>query len=188
MKQIYIGTYDIGYERIRLYLSSGTGAATSFLPDDKGLTEIAVGADHEKWRKVVGALLHEAQEMAMCRLGFAFYPHGSLNNGTANCVFMLNHEQFDECCMRASELLSASMYDLRKAWDKWHADKKKATKKPSAKKPKYVNYTLLCPKCKKDGKKVLIEKGKIFRENHYLCDHCGHQFLAQEPVKKPNRK
>ena len=123
MKKIFVGIHDIGYERVRLYLVPGTGAATFFLPDDKGITIMHVGADQEKFRKVIHSLLHEAQEMAMCRLGLAHYPAGALNAGTANCSFVLTHEQFDECCGRAADLLDTALPALQRAWRKWKVKK-----------------------------------------------------------------
>jgi len=125
VKKVFVGIYDIGYERVRLYLTKGSGAGTSFLPDDKGITLMEIGADQDKYRKVVASLLHEAQEMSMCRLGLSFYPYGSLNGSTANCTFVMNHEQFDECCGRSGELIVAIGADLYHAWKKWKTNKVK---------------------------------------------------------------
>jgi len=79
------------------------------------------------YRRVVSSIIHEAQEMSMCRLGLSFYPYGSVNNSTANCKFILDHEQFDECCGRTGELIAAIGADLYHAWKAWQL--------PRAKKP-----------------------------------------------------
>lgn len=167
MKKVFIGVYGLGYERVRLYLRPGTGANTYFLPEDKGITIMEIGADEDKFRKIVTSILHEAQEMAMCRLGLAYYPSGSLNNSTANCSFMMNHEQFDECCARAGDLLSSALPDLSKAWKEW-------------KNPNYVKLKIVCPECQSVDKKILIKK--CGRENHYRCDNCGHDFMSWRGV------
>lgn len=129
MKDKFIGIYEIGYERVRLYLRSGSGADFYFTPDDKGIPIVKIGADQDKWRKIVGSALHEAQEFAMSRLGYAYYQAQTLNSSGADYVFMLTHEQFNECCERAAEFLATALPDLEKAWKKWTADKKKKGKK-----------------------------------------------------------
>lgn len=61
-REIYVGTYELCFEHIRLYLQPGTGANTDMLPPDKGVATVKIGADVEKWSRVVSALLHEASE------------------------------------------------------------------------------------------------------------------------------
>ncbi len=129
MKKIYLGIHEIGFERVRLYLRPGSGANTRFMPDDKGIAIIEIGADQQKFRKMVASLLHEAQEIPMNRLSLAFYPSGSLNSSTANCSFIMNHEQFDECCERAADLIVTALPKLEKAWKKWMAEKARREKK-----------------------------------------------------------
>lgn len=119
MKKVFVGTYEFGYEHIRLYLRSGTGAETDLMPKDKGITVIEIGADRKEWRQIVGSLLHEAQEIPMQRLGYSYSAVSNLNQSTANCVFMMTHEQFDECCHRAGDLLARALPDLARAWTAW---------------------------------------------------------------------
>lgn|SRR5574340_828764 len=129
MKKVFLGIHELGYERVRLYLRGGSGASTEFMPEDKGLPCMEIGADYDKFRKVVASLIHEAQETAMCRLGLSFFPAASLNTSTANCIFSMNHEQFDECCDRAADLVTTAMPVLKREWKAWQLRAKKSKKK-----------------------------------------------------------
>ena len=125
MKQVIVGTYEMWYARFRIYLRPGTGADFDRIPDDGGLPVIRIGADAKHWRRVVASLVHEAQEISMQDLGLSFQPFPSLSDGSANYTFVMNHEQFNECCCRAGDLLSSALPDLAKAWKKWKSDEKK---------------------------------------------------------------
>jgi len=124
-KDIFVGTYELCFEHIRLYLQSGSGANTDLLPSDKGVSIVKIGADVEKWSRVLSALIHEAQEISMTRLGYSYYPAQSMSNSTANFRFMMDHEQFDECCHRTADFLTPALPDLARAWKKWNAPKEK---------------------------------------------------------------
>jgi hypothetical protein len=124
-KEIFVGTYELAYEHVRLYLRAGTGADTDLLAPDKGATIMKIGADVKEWHQLIGLALHEAQEMAMHRLGLSYHQSDGMNGSTSNCHFMMNHEQFGECCCRAGDFLSPVLPALSKAWVTW----KKRTKK-----------------------------------------------------------
>lgn len=128
MSDIYVGTYETGYEYVRIYLMAGTGATTDLLVPDKGVTVIKIGADQSEWHRAVSALVHEAQEMAMHRLNLSYSPNEGMNNSTANIMFVLDHEQFHECCCRTGDLLASSLPDLAVAWKKWQLNQKKKGK------------------------------------------------------------
>lgn len=128
MKQ-FIGTYSMCAQRVRVYSMKGTGAHAEFLPKDKGVTIMEIGLDHKHWSDVLGSLLHEAQESAMYLLGHSYQHYGYMSNGTADFVFMLTHEQFNECCLRAADLIAECQTDLHSAWKKWKAPKKIRNKK-----------------------------------------------------------
>lgn len=122
---VYVGTYEIGYEYVRVYLYSGTAGNTDFLPDDKGVAIIKFGADRKVWRDFVGVILHEAMEIAMNRLGLSYYPASGMNNSTSNVMFYMNHEQFEECCRRAADFISSALPDIEKAWKAWNVGDEK---------------------------------------------------------------
>jgi len=118
-RELFVGTYELCFEHVRLYLQPGTGANTDLLPPDKGVATVKIGADAEKWSRVVSALLHEAMEIPITRLGYSYCTTQSMNSSTANLRFMMEHEQFDECCHRAADFLTPALPDLAKAWKKW---------------------------------------------------------------------
>ena len=120
-REMLVGTYELCFEHVRLYLQPGSGANTDMLPSDKGVTTIKLGADVDKWRRVVATALHEAQEISMTRLGYSYFPSQSMNGSTANCCFILNHEQFTECCERSAEFIASALPALATAWKKWKA-------------------------------------------------------------------
>jgi len=125
VKQIFIGTYEFGYSWVRLYLREGTGADGDCFPKDKGIQTFHIGADKKRWRDILANLLHEAQEACMHELGFAYNHNRQINNSSADFLFVLTHEQFNECCCRAGELIALCQSDLHTAWKKWQTDAKK---------------------------------------------------------------
>ena len=128
MKEVYVGTYEMGAHPVRLYVASGTGAHTEFMPKDKLSMTMTIGMNHKHWRHVLGSLLHEAQESGMYNLGLSYQNYGWLNNQTSSFMFMMTHEQFEECCCRAADLISNCQVDLHAAWQKWQKHNKKGGK------------------------------------------------------------
>ncbi len=116
MKPQVIGDYEIGYECVRLLLRDGVGAEFYLLPDDVVIPTILVGADEPDWKRIVAMLLHESFELISCRLGCRFYPSSDMANNTAAYVFVLNHQQFADCCAKVADFLAAAMPDVKKAW------------------------------------------------------------------------
>ena len=109
----------MGFQTVRLYLASGTGARTEFMPKDKGTITMTIGANHRHWHSVLGSLLHEAQESGMYTLGLSYQNYGFMTNGTSAFVFVMTHEQFDECCLRSADLIASCQSDLHLEWKKW---------------------------------------------------------------------
>jgi hypothetical protein len=124
LKRVFVGTFELGYARIKLYLRPGTGADFDYLTPDGGLPAIQIGADATHWRRIVGALIHETQEISMQDMGLSFQPCPSLSDGSANYTFVMNHEQFNECCCRSGDFVSSALPALLKAWEKWNKVKK----------------------------------------------------------------
>ena len=116
MKPQIIGDYEIGYEYVRLVLRDGTGADFYRLSDDVTIPTIVVGADEANWTRVVTRLLHESFELVLDRLGCRFYPSGDLAENAAAWVFMLDHQQFADCCAKVADFVAVALPDLKKAW------------------------------------------------------------------------
>jgi len=134
MKQIVVGTFEIGYDRATVILRSGTGGNIIFSPEGNGVAHIFIGADFKQWRDVIGTLLHECMEFCMSKMECSYRPGNFISHDSANYHFVMNHMQFSECCCRSSELITPAIPVLAKAWNRWNADKKKTT--PHKKKAK----------------------------------------------------
>lgn len=83
-----------------------------------------LGADGD-WKDMINKLLHESMEFFMEKIQCRFYPCNDLAHNSAAYVFVMNHQQFADCCAKAGELLSTSLPDLATAWKAWN----KATRK-----------------------------------------------------------
>ena len=129
MKQKVVGTYDIGYEQCQLVIREGTGAEFYFLPEKGSVPRIKIGADQDKFDKVIKSLLHEAFEFSYCRMHGRFLPSEDMSNNHARYMFCFDHNQFSESCAVVAEFITAAIPDLKTAWEKWKKGPKKKVKK-----------------------------------------------------------
>ena len=116
MKPQIIGDYEIGYEYVHLVLRDGLGAEFCRISDDVTIPTITIGADDADWQHIIDRLLHESFELISDRLGCRLYPSGNLARNSAAYVFVLDHQQFADCCAKVAEFLAAALPDLAKAW------------------------------------------------------------------------
>ena len=112
-----VGDYEIGYECVRLVLRDGDGAEFYLLPDDVTIPKIVVGANGV-WKGVVARLLHESFELVASRTRSRYYPSEDVAQNHAEYLFVMDHQQFADCCTRVAEFMSAALPDLSKAWAK----------------------------------------------------------------------
>lgn len=110
MKSKLIGTYDLGRERVKLFLSPGCDGTLFLTP-----AEIHVGCELE-WTEAFDALVHEALEFAMIREGVRFDRSPDFSNSHDNYLFVMLHPQFAQVCARASGFIAACTRDLSRAW------------------------------------------------------------------------
>ena len=115
----YIGTYELGYENVDLYLMDGRGGSLRFTPDEKALPRIALGGAYSDWQDIYTVLMHEAMEFALTRGGCRYGDSQDLSNDTGAFVFFLTHTQFADVCSKATEFMVACHKDLHKAWIKY---------------------------------------------------------------------
>lgn len=116
MKPQVIGNYEIGYEYVQLVLRDGVGAEFYRLSEDITIPTIVVGADDDKWREIVALLLHESFEFVADRLGCRYYPTNDIANNGAAHSFLLDHQQFSDCCAKVADFVAVALPDLQKAW------------------------------------------------------------------------
>jgi len=125
MRQMIVGTYEFGYEKVQIVLREDNGAEVYFLPDGIDCPRIRIGADQPDWRSLVALLLHEAEEFSLIRAGARYHPSENLARDHAAYIFILNHTQLSQVCAQIAELLITCLPDLSKAWAKWKKETKK---------------------------------------------------------------
>jgi len=119
LKEKLVGTYCAGYENITLFIRDGSGGDFNVLPDSK----IRIGGDEEEWQRVVECVIHEIFELLLLRLNCR-YNSSNLGRSNGAYLFVFNHVEFEDLCARASEFISACMFDTHKAWNSWRKLKK----------------------------------------------------------------
>lgn len=134
MREVFVGTYEMGYQRVRLILRDGTGADWRSLSEDGGLPWIKVGADPRKWVEIFRSLMHESLEASAFSCHCRYYQNNDVSDGNDMYLMVMDHGQFGEVSARAAEFISACQNDLSQAWKAWHKPpKKKPVKKRKAK-------------------------------------------------------
>lgn len=113
-----IGTYELGYDNVRLFLVKGRSGNFSLNPG-KQLPCITIGGEYAKWSDLYNILLHEAMEFALTRGGHRYANTQDLSCETGAFLFMFTHAQYSDCCAKASEFLVSCHKDLKIAWVKF---------------------------------------------------------------------
>lgn len=119
MKQVIVGTYQMGFESVELVLREDTGGEFYATPALGKVARIKVGADHRYWNTVVAVLLHEAFELAMDRMRCRLAPSNAVSKDLGDYTFILSHVEFSECCARVGEFVTAALPSLSTAWKVW---------------------------------------------------------------------
>lgn len=121
LKQVVIGKYELGYEKVQLVLRDGYGGEFYHLPGDIDCPRIKVGADHAEWWKVLTALFHEVGELAASRIGCRFSHADEVANDVHAYLFVMTHPQFSEIQGMTADFVARCWNDLKEAWEKWDA-------------------------------------------------------------------
>jgi hypothetical protein len=95
MKRIYVGTFILNCENVRVYATDATDGSVALLyPKDKGAASMSVSC-HGSWSYTLGGLMHEAMEFCLNRNRHAFYPTLCGGSSLADFQFIFNHEQMN---------------------------------------------------------------------------------------------
>ncbi len=127
MKQVIVGIYELGYERVQLVLRDGKGGEFWHLPGDIDNPRIKLGADEREWWLFLANLLHEVGEFAASRVGCRFNPSDQVARDVHAYLFVMTHPQFSEVQAMTADYLSRCYDDLKAAWGKWQAIPKDTT-------------------------------------------------------------
>lgn len=123
--EIFIGTFMLGFENVRLYAMPGErGGSFSIAPEGDVPANIKVGLDHDE-SDVLAILLHESFEMLAVRTGSRFMQSEKGDQGMrdhASYLFNFDHCKFTEICEKQSwfvfnawPVLDKAFHDLKKA-------------------------------------------------------------------------
>lgn len=125
MKQVIVGSYQLGPQSVQLVLREGIGGEFYTVPKVGSTPRIKVGYGDpgDGWYRVVEVLHHEAMELAMTLAGVRFAPAPDFGNENGSYLFVMTHTQFSEVGARTGQFLAASLPDLGRAWGKWRKRK-----------------------------------------------------------------
>lgn len=118
MKQKIIGVYPCGGEDVQLVLREGGGGEFYVTPEKGHVARIKVGGDCD-WDDVISALLHEAFELQMHRIGCRYDPTGDYGKDHSSYLFVMTHPQYSNVCGRVAQFLTKAVPALHKAWKGW---------------------------------------------------------------------
>lgn len=122
MRQVIVGTYHLGFEQVQLVLREGTGGEFYSSPGRGECARIKVGAqESNQWGAVLAVLLHEVWEIAMFRAHARYSPDNRVNpTNHADYLFVMDHQEFHDCCAKAAEFLVEAVPALATAYKDWH--------------------------------------------------------------------
>lgn len=116
MTDIEIGTYDLGWERVRLVGVTRNGGCFNLCPKTPpAFIEVNLGEEH--WVSLVNILMHETLEMVLTRLHVRYEPSQGLSRDHCQYIFSFNHFQLSEAAYMVAEFVTACLDDLKAAWE-----------------------------------------------------------------------
>jgi hypothetical protein len=124
----FLGIYEMGWNKVEIrYATAETGGSFTIIPNGKNrVPMIEVGLNHNRWKYVLDALIHEAMEFALFRANARFESSQTTTGDHSKYLFCFNHPVFSDCCAIVSELVTTCQTDLFKVWK---AEKRKKGKK-----------------------------------------------------------
>ncbi len=119
MRQVIVGAFSMCSEYCELVLREGKGGEFYFMPEEGHVPRIKAGADYDAWDSVVEVILHETMELALARLKCRFEAADDFGNDLHGYLFIAQHKEFSDACVRTAEFLVAALPAAKKAWLAW---------------------------------------------------------------------
>lgn len=117
MKPIYLGTYKLGPENVRLEADFGSASSEVLIaPTDHGCARMVIGCN-DVWSRVVGGLLHEAIEFRLHRQRCAFERSHTLTCEPSRYVFIISHVEHDEMARDVGDFMAVAFSALERAYN-----------------------------------------------------------------------
>jgi hypothetical protein len=120
MREQVVGTFNIGYEGVRLVIREGIGGEFTTNP----VPTIWIGIQSSDWSLVWEALLHETTEFVAFRLGARYVPDNSMSSDHGAYFFAYNHSTFSDICAKVALFTIPVLPLLRTAWEAYHNPRK----------------------------------------------------------------
>ena len=135
MKQVYIGTWLLGWRNVDLYGREGDGAEFYFAPDKKSDARIKVGMNQTLVQSLRD-LFHEAGEFLMTDRNHAHQLFGQCANDITNRLFVFRHHEWGEIAAHEADFITDCLDPFKKAWRTFNRKPVKPAPKPKRKRTK----------------------------------------------------
>ena len=127
MKPKLICVAKLAQENVRIFekpdLSEGA-ASFQFAPGDGGTGEMMICLKGRTWHDVLSALMHEAMEAQIHRLGLAYEQSLIPRYDAGGFLFIFDHKRFSEMTDWAAMFICECHNEVKNAWKKSSAKKK----------------------------------------------------------------
>lgn len=120
MKEQLIGTFNMGFEPVRLIVREGMGGEFATTP----APTIWVGIQSKDWNIVHEALLHETLEFVAFRANARYNPDNNVSSSHESYVFMFPHSVFSDICAKTTLFTVPAVPLLRTAWEAYHSPRR----------------------------------------------------------------
>ncbi len=118
MKQLIVGTYEIGSDYVQIVLQEGNDGEGYIKPEWGKVMRVKIGCDGD-WHSAVAKLNHELWELLLLKLRLKYCPYSDYANDVCTGLFVFNHEQFADISARVGMCFADCLPDVSKAWKKW---------------------------------------------------------------------
>jgi hypothetical protein len=137
VKQVYIGTWALGWRNADVYGREGAnGGEFYFVPDDKNNARIKIALGYANWKDVLNVLLHETGEFLMQDRNHAYRLSGEMSRDQNNLLFQFRHHEWSEIAAHQADFIAECYDPLKKTWREFNKPvkpKAKAKKRKPAK-------------------------------------------------------
>ena len=124
LKEILIGTYQMGGLNVELCWRIGTGGEFWFNPDKGKLPKIVIGMSEKDFSNALTTLIHEAIEFAATQRGARFSRSGDYGDSHDGYVFILAHPELSDVCGRVGTFIGECLPEFTTVWKVYNKGKK----------------------------------------------------------------
>ena len=117
MKQVYIGTWPLGWRNVDLYGREGAdGGEFFFVPDEKSNARLKIALGYANWKDVLNVLLHETGEFLMQDRNHAYRRSGEMSRDKNALWFHFPHHEWSEIAAHQADFIADCYKPLKAKW------------------------------------------------------------------------